>query len=100
MGLVFHGAHEIAVDAENLDAVGALLFERSDPLASFVYGFYAAKHRVNEDARRGDLTFGGLLAKLQRSPGIAANIADRGDAAGQPDVELVLDGLGLPPRSS
>src|SRR2546421_351734 len=38
---------------------------------------------------------GGLLAKFYRALRVAADVADCGDAARQPDVELVLDRLRL-----
>ncbi len=54
-----------------------------------------AEHGIDEDARRGDLALGALPAEFHRAFGVAAHVADGGDAAGQPDIQLVFDGLRL-----
>ena len=93
--LVLHGLHDVAVDAQNLDAVGAHLFERADAGAGLFGGAGAAEHGVDENAGRGNLALRALAAQLERALGVAAHVANGGDAAGQPDVQLVLDGLRL-----
>ena len=56
---------------------------------------HAAEHRIDEDARRGEFALGALLAEFERALGVAAHVADGGDAAGQPDVEFVFQRLRL-----
>ena len=49
------------------------------------------EHRINEDARRGDLASRALPSQFERAARVAADVANGGDAAGQPDIQLVLD---------
>jgi len=98
--LGFHGLHGVAVDAQYLDAVGAGLLEFADVGDGFLRGARPSEHGVNEDARGGDLAFGALAAGVPWRGGSRCRHRGCGDAAGQPDIELVFDGCGLPPRSS
>src|ERR1039458_6100343 len=74
--LVLHGGHDIAVDAENLDAVDALLFQRLHAGAGFGGIARTAEHGIDEDARRGEFPLGALPADFERAFGIAAHVAD------------------------
>ena len=56
---------------------------------------HAAEHGIDENARRGEFALGALLADFERALGVAAHVADGGDAAGQPDVEFVFQRLRL-----
>ena len=93
--LVLHRAHDVAIDAEDLDAVGALLLQRTARGRGL--RFHCARGRTWDRRRCAARRFalGALLADFERAFGIAAHIADRGDAAGQPDVELVFQRLRL-----
>ena len=93
--LRFHGLHGVAVDAQNLDAVGAGLLQLAHVGHGLLGRARAAEHGVNENARRGDLAVGTLTAEFERAPGVAADVANGSDAAGQPDIQFVLDGLRL-----
>ena len=93
--LVLHGGHDVAIDAEDLDAIDALLFQRLHAGAGFGGIARAAEHGIDENARRGEFPLGALLADFERPFGIAAHVADGGDAAGQPDVEFVFQRLRL-----
>src|ERR1022692_1051241 len=93
--LVLHGAHGVAIDAEDLDAVDALLFERLHARPGFGGIARAPEHGIDENARRSEFSLGALPADFERPFGVAAHIADGGDAAGQPDVEFVFQRLRL-----
>ena len=95
MRFVLHGRHDVAIDAHYLDPIGAHLLERAHAGHSFGGVAGAAEHGVDENARRGDLALGALLAQFESAFGIAADIADGGDAAGEPDIQFVLQRLRL-----
>ncbi len=95
VGLVLHRRHDVAIDAQNLDAVRALLLQRLHPGARFRGTARAAEHRIDENARRRDFALGALLADLERPLRVAAHVADGGDAARQPDIQFVLERLRL-----
>src|ERR1035437_4213103 len=92
--LVFHGLHDVALDAEDLDAVGAELLERLHAgagLGGRMDGDAAIEHRVREDARRDDLATPRLVAEFDDAGvGFGADLADGGDAAGEPELEVVV----------
>ena len=85
----------VAIDPKQLDAVDAHLFERAHPGHRLGGIAWAAEHGINEDPRRRDFAFRTLLAEFQRAPGVAADVADGGDAAREPDVEFISNGLGF-----
>ena len=95
VGFVFDGVHQVAVDAQQFHPVGAHLLQAADARAGLLGGAHAAQHGVDEDARRGDLALRALAAQFERALRVRAHVADGGDAARQPDVQLVLDGLRL-----
>ena len=52
-----------------------------------------AELRVDEDARRGERPLGARVAPGERFARVAADVAHGGDAAREPDLELVVDRL-------
>ena len=56
-----------------------------------VDGDAAVEHRVREDARRDDLAARGFVAEFDDAGvGFGADLADGGDAAGEPELEVVV----------
>src|SRR5439155_6263662 len=51
---VFHGLHDVAVDAEDLDPVGAHVLELAHARARRLRAGRPPELRINEHARRGD----------------------------------------------
>ena len=93
--LVDGGLHDVAVHAEDLDPVHALLLERADGLADLV-GRRAGRGLVEIEARRGDRAFLALASLGEGFLHVAPDVADRRDPARQPDLVFVLERLGDP----
>src|SRR5579871_3760210 len=93
--LVFHGLHDVPIDTKDLNAVDTHGLEL-DPRAALVRvtrRWTLVKHRINEDARSGDLVFRALLPELQCFLRVAAHVAYGCDPAGHPDFQFVVDRL-------
>src|SRR5690348_11620159 len=90
---VFHHLHDVAIDAEELDPIHAHRLERADAGARRIGVGRPAELRIDENPRGGERAFGAGVAPSQSFPCVAPDVAYRGDAAGQPDLELVLDWL-------
>ena len=91
----------IAIHADDLQAVGALLLDVADPRADLGRrsGAALADERVDQDARRDDRVRVALGLPPLRLVEVAADLARGGDAGGEIQVALVLDRLrhaGLP----
>src|SRR5258708_1830533 len=93
VSLVFHRAHDVAIDAKDLDAVGAHGLERADAGASRIGVRRPAELRVDENAGRGDQSPRARVAPGEGLARVAADVANGGDAAGQPDLEFGFDWL-------
>ena len=91
----------IAIHADDLQAVGALLLDVADPRADLGRraGPPLADERIDEDARRDDRVRVALGLPALRLVEVAADFARRRDAGGEIQVPLVLNRLrhaGLP----
>ena len=64
--LVLHRLHDVAVDAEQLDAVDALRLERAHARARRVGVGRPAELRIDEDARRRERALGARVAPGER----------------------------------
>src|SRR5579872_2287472 len=94
--LVFHGLHDVPIDTKDLNAVDTHGFELAYPRATLVRVSRRrtlVKHRINEDARSGDLVFRALPPELQCFLRVAAHVAYGCDPAGHPDFQFVVDRL-------
>jgi hypothetical protein len=63
--LILHGFHDVAIDAQDLDAIHTHGFELANSGAAFVpiaRDRIAIEHRIDKDAGRDDLVFGALPA--------------------------------------
>ena len=85
----------IAIHADDLQAVGALLLDVADPRADLGRrsGAALADERVDQDARRDDRVRVALGLPPLRLVEVAADLARRGHAGGEIQVALVLDRL-------
>jgi hypothetical protein len=83
--LVLHGLHDVAIDVEDLDAVGAHPLELLDARARLLG---RPRHRrpgelgIDEDARCGDLTARAPFAQLESLLRVAPHVPDGGDPGG------------------
>src|SRR6185437_13244869 len=91
--LGLHHLHDVAVDAEQLDAVGAHRLDGAHAGDRRVGVGRATELWIDENARCDEGPVGARLAPSERLLRVAADVAYGGDAAGEPDVELVLDRL-------
>ena len=91
--LVDDRLHDVAVHAEELDAVGALLLDGPDGLAPLLRRPPAGDH-VDIDPGRDDRALLALAPLGQGLLGIGADVPHRRDAAGQIDLVLVFERLG------
>src|SRR6266478_1633073 len=90
-------SHDVAIDSENLYSVRAHLFYLSHTCSSFVgvaRRWRIAKHRIDQQPRRGYFAPGALVAQRQGLLCIASNIANRSDAAREPQLQTVIYRLG------
>ena len=90
MCLVFGGLQQVPVDAQKLYSIGTHLLVLTDALACLVsvcwHWRLCGEHRVNENARRGNLTRGTLAAQRQCFLGVAPYVADGRNAGREPDL--------------
>jgi hypothetical protein len=94
--LVEHRLHEIAVDAAELDAVDTHPLELADALARLLgrpRNRLGSVARVDEEARARDLAPVAPLAELEDLARVGADVADRRDSRGEPELQLVLERL-------
>ena len=96
VGFVADGLVDVAFDAGDLDAVGAHFVDAADAGAGLFWRGTAGPH-IEKDAGGGDFAFLAFFAFEQGDRSGAADIADRGDAAGEPAHILVLEGHAEPP---
>src|SRR5256885_8859779 len=90
VGFVLHRLHEVALDSGDLDAVRAERLELAHTGAGvFLSAQRRPAHelRINEDARSGHVAIGALTPQVQSLLRFAAYIPNRGDAAGQPNLQ-------------